>query len=155
MTGRRPAGALMTARGNGPSKNPEVGPYFIVPKGLFQNGIAARIGPFAVTIYAALCEQANRKNGNTLSVSDRTLAADTGVAERTIRDIRSKLFEAGLVTFVREPGSSYTYTLILVQPARIPVKERLRQPKRRRANYAPQLAAADTWKLSEAPQHSP
>lgn len=120
-------------RGSGSSKNPVLGPYFTVPKGLIQNGIAARIGPSAVTVYVALCEQANRKNGNSLSVSDKTLAADTGVAERTIRNIRTRLSEAGLVLFEREPGSSYSYTLVAVQLARrVPVKERLRQPKKPR-----------------------
>ncbi len=120
------------------TKNPELGPYFAIPKGLFQNGIAVRIGPSAVTIYAALCEQANRKNGNVVSVSDRSLAAETGVAERTMRDIRAKLISQGLLSFEREPGHSYTYTLFPVKLApRIPVKLRPRQLKRRRALYAP------------------
>lgn len=122
------------------AKNPELGPYFVVPKGLFQNGIAARIGPYAVAIYAALCEWANRKNGNVVSVSDRSLAADTGVAERTIRDIRALLLNNGLVSLNREPGQSYTYTLLPVTLApRVPVKQRPRQPKKQRALYAPRL----------------
>jgi hypothetical protein len=119
------------------ARNPALGPYFITPKGLFQNGIAARIGASAVTIYVALCEQANRKNGNVVSISDRSLASDTGVSERTIREIRPNLCRERLVSFNREPGHSYTYTLFPVELApRIPVKERPRQPKKPRALYA-------------------
>jgi hypothetical protein len=127
-------------------KNPEVGPYFIVPKGLIQSGIAARIGPHATAVYVALCEHANRgkrENQNTFPVSDRALAADTRVAERTIRDIRTKLIEEHLVTCVRKAGNSYTYTLISVQRTWVPVKDRPRQPKKRRALHAPKPAAAD------------
>lgn len=136
----------MRAGGKGPTKNPEVGPYFIVPKGLFHNGIAARVGPSAVTVYVALCEHANRRNGNVVSVSDRALAADTGVAERTIRDVRTKLYREGVISFVREPGQSYTYTLLPVQPAWIAIKDRPRQPKKRRALHAAEPRAADTRK---------
>jgi hypothetical protein len=123
--------------------NPDVGPYFRVPKGLFQNGIARQLGASAVAVYVALCEHANRKGVNVFSVADRSLAADTGIAERTIRDVRTKLSDAGLVSFVREAGHSYTYTLIPVQLAWVPVEDRPRQPKKRRALYAPKPAATD------------
>jgi hypothetical protein len=146
----------MAANGSSkPSKNPEVGPYFRVPKGLLQNGIAARIRPSAVALYTALCENANRRNGNTFSVSDRALAADTGIAERTIRDIRTQLFEEELISFTRQPGSSYTYTLIPVRLAqRIPVNERRRQPKKPRGTYHSSEGVAAGLKTHSKPQQT-
>lgn len=134
----------MAAAGDAaPRPNPDVGPYFRVPKGLFQNGIAPRLGASAVTVYAALCEHANRKGANVFSVGDRSLAADTGMGPRTIRDIRTKLRSEGLVSFVREAGNSYTYTLVPVQLAWVPVEDRPRQPKKPRALHAPKPVAAD------------
>lgn len=144
----------MVFRGKGPAKNPDVGPYFNAPKGLYLNGIAARIGASAVAVYLALCLHANQKNGNVFPVSDRTLAADTGVAERTIRDVRTRLQAEGLISFVRDPGQSYTYTLMPIQLARMAVKERLRQPKKRRALHA-QQQDADSKRTSAVQQILP
>jgi hypothetical protein len=138
-----------------PRKNPDVGPYFKVPKGLIQNGIAARIGPSAVTVYVALCEHANYANGNVFSTSDRALAAETGVAERTIREVRTRLQSEMLISFTRSLGQSYTYTVIPVKPAaRIPVKEKLRQPRKRRGLHATERSADRAGKASHAEQNS-
>ena len=140
----------------GRTKNPELGRYFTVPKGLIENGIAARIGASAVTIYVALCLHANQKNGNVVPVSDRTLAAETGVAERTIRQVRFRLCKERLVTVDRKPGASYDYTLIPVQlTARIPIKERLRKPRKPRAIHASRQTASALAKKPEIQQKLP
>ena len=122
--------------------NPELGPYFRVPKGVMVNGIAGRIGPAALAVYVALCEHANRRNGNIVHVSDKTLAADTRVAERTIREARTKLLVEKLISFTREPGQSYTYTLLLVPDVWTPVEKRYRKPKMPRALHATMRSAS-------------
>jgi hypothetical protein len=136
----------------------ELGPYFIVPKGLIQGGIAGRIGPHATAVYIALCEHANRGNRedqNTFSVSDRALAADTGVAERTIRDIRTKLIEKHLIMCEREAGQSYSYTLLPLTNTFIRIEERPRQIKRRRALHAQKPRLDDNQKLTGVQQMLP
>jgi hypothetical protein len=146
----------MVDGGKGIPKNPNVGPYFQTPKGIFLNGIAPRIGASAVSVYVALCLHANEKNGNVFSVSDRTLAADTGIAERTIRDVRTRLTCAGLISFDRDHrGQSYTYKLVPVKLVRIPVKERPRPPKKRRALHAEKQPLADAQRFSEVQQELP
>jgi hypothetical protein len=136
----------------------ELGPYFIVPKGLVQGGIAGRIGPHATAVYIALCEHANRgkrEDQNTVSVSDRALAADTGVAERTIRDILTKLIEKHLVRCERGAGQSYSYTLLPLTTAFIPIEDRPRQIKRRRALHAPKPRSNDIQMLVGVQQTLP
>jgi hypothetical protein len=140
----------------GAPKNPDLGPYFTVPKGLIRNGIAARIGPSAVAVYVALCEHANRVNGNVVSVSDRAIATETDVAERTIREVRILLQSKGLVYLTRQPGCSYTYNLIPVKVERsIPVKDSPRPPKKPRAIHATRQAAEDTQESPKVRQNLP
>jgi hypothetical protein len=135
------------------AKHPDLGPYFIVPKGLLQNGIAARVGASAVALYVALCEHANRKHSNVFSISDKSLASDTGVAERTIRDARTRLHREGLISFNRQPGHSYTYTLLNVKLSpRIPLNERLRQPKKPRALHSTERPISTVKSDSEVQQ---
>jgi DNA-binding transcriptional ArsR family regulator len=124
----------------------ELGPYFTVPKVLIQSGIAGRIGPYATVVYIALCEHANRgkrEDQNTFSVSDRALAADTGIAERTIRNHRTKLVEQGLISCRRDTGQSYIYTILLLPSEWVPIKDRPRKKRKRRALHASRLALVE------------
>jgi hypothetical protein len=136
----------------------ELGPYFTVPKGLIYGGIAGRIGPHATAVYIALCEHANRgkrEDQNTFSVSDRALASDTGVAERTIRDIRTKLMEHYLIRCERRAGQSYSYTLLSLTETFIRIEDRPRQIKRRRALHAQKPRPTDNQKLAGVQQMLP
>jgi hypothetical protein len=118
----------------------EVGPWFKVPKGVFRGGTAGSMGPHATAVYVALCEHANRKSSNTFSVSDKALASDTGVAERTIREIRTALVEQELITCSRGKGQSYTYVLSAVPIDWVPIKSRPRRKRKPRALQAARLA---------------
>ena len=116
--------------------NRDLGPYFAVPKGFIRGGVAARLGPSAALVYVALCEHRNRDRKKALSVSDRALAADTGVAERTICGIRAKLAAEKLITYSRSNGASHTYTLLPVPPTWVPIADRPRRKREPRARGA-------------------
>lgn len=128
--------------------NRDLGPYFAVPKGLIRGGIGAGLGAAASIVYVALCEHRNRGNGKSFTVSDRTLAADTGVAENTIRGIRKKLISARLIECSRPPGCSFTYTLLPVSGEFIRVADRQRSKQKPRGR-----AVLPHW-LAAKPQHT-
>ncbi len=67
----------------------QIGAFSKIPNKFFGSGTAARIGPSASIMFLALFEVANRKGASSFSISDRTLAADTGVATRTIVEARN------------------------------------------------------------------
>jgi DNA-binding transcriptional MocR family regulator len=96
--------------------------------------MAADLGPTAALLYLALCDHANRAGGNKFKVSDRALAADTGIAERTILEARKAILARGLITYERQPGKSHEYTLIIPTLTWKAQKERPRQKKKPRAD---------------------
>jgi len=53
-----------------------------------------------------------------------------------MRDARIKLFENGMVSYSREPGQSYTYTLLRPELKWLKLSERPRQKLKPRANAA-------------------
>lgn len=116
----------------------EIGHFSKVPNKFFGSGMARKIGPSASVLYFALCENANRNRepSNTFKASDKALASETGLSPRTIRDMRIKLFENGLAEYQREPGQSYTYTLLRQELKWIKLAERLRQKRKPRAMAA-------------------
>lgn len=114
----------------------EIGGWTKVPNKLFASGEAARLGPSPTVLYVALCEHANRSGKNTFKASDRAIAADTGLSPRTICDARKRLFERGLVKYVREKGQSYLYSLPIPDLNWVPIKQRLRVKRKARANHA-------------------
>jgi hypothetical protein len=128
----------------------DVGPYFMVPKAFFQSGRAARVGPSGIAIYTKLCEHANRKGQNTFRVSDKALADEAGVAERTIRDIRTKLEAEGLITRQREAGQSYTYTILRLPSEWVPTEDRPRKKRKQRAIHATRSALVEAGKSQAA-----
>jgi hypothetical protein len=89
----------------------EIGLYSKMPRRFFGSGTAALIGPSAALLFLALCEHANRNNGNTFKASDNALASDTGLGPRTIFDARKRLIEQKLISCSRQEGQSYVYTL--------------------------------------------
>ena len=89
----------------------EIGLYSKMPRRFFGSGTAALIGPSAALLFLALCEHANRNNGNTFKASDNALASDTGLGTRTIFDARNTLIERNLISCSRQEGQSYVYTL--------------------------------------------
>jgi hypothetical protein len=118
----------------------DLGKFFQVPRNFFGSGVGAKLGPSTALVYVALCEAANRdwpKGSNTFTVSDRTLAADTGLSPRTIHDSRKRLMEARLVTCERKEGCSFTYTLQAQTLTAVPRKLRPRQEKQPRASQSP------------------
>lgn len=115
----------------------DIGPAFCkFPNKLFGSGVAAELGHVAALVYLALCECANREfphSSNTFTVSDRSIAADTGYCPRLISSARRKLIAVGLVSCQREKGCSFVYTLIPQTFRSIPRKQRLRPKKKPRA----------------------
>lgn len=90
----------------------DVGPFTKIPNRFFGSGMAARVGPTASLFYLVLCDYANRNSNNTFKASDKVLAADTGLAPRTFCNVRKCLCEHKLISYLRPPGQSYTYTVL-------------------------------------------
>jgi hypothetical protein len=114
----------------------QIGPFSKIPNKFFGSGTAARVGVSAGFLFLALCEVANRKAATSFSVSDRTLAADTGLATRTICDARKRLLEEKLIRCSREKGCSFTYSLGEYALQWIAVKDRPRTKRRARALHS-------------------
>jgi len=116
----------------------DIGPFARFPNKLFGSGMARKIGISACVLYFALCENANRNRepSNTFKASDKALASETGLSPRTLRDARIKLYENRLVSYSREPGQSYIYTLIRQELKWLPRSERPRLKQKRRAMAA-------------------
>jgi len=148
MAGSRPVGNVFSPFGEGqaPAVEPEpsraqpfdIGQWARFPNRFFSSGLASRIGPSASLLYLALCENANRPQppSNTFKASDRALASETGLSTRTIRDVRITLMENGLIEYAREPGQSYTYTLLRQELKWLNLAERPRQKRKPRAMAA-------------------
>lgn len=86
-------------------------------------------------LFIALFENANRNNGNTFKTSDRALASETGLGTRTICDARKKLREFELISFSRDEGQSYAYTLKRYSFDWVRLEQRLRQDRKPRALF--------------------
>lgn len=97
-----------------PRQKLDIGPFARFPNKFFGSGIGRKVGRSPSLLYFALCENANRNRepSNTFKASDKALESETGLSARTIRNARIKLWENGLVEYSREPGESYTYTLL-------------------------------------------
>lgn len=129
----------------------EIGPYTKIPNRLFGSGLAAKLGSSATIVYVALCDHANRDGKNTFKASDRAIAADTGISERTIVDARKALVEHGLIQCARENGQSYVYTLLAQKDLIwVPIKNRSRQKCKPRAIHAWRAVIHPTAKSPEA-----
>ena len=113
----------------------DIGPWARFPNKFFGSGMARKVGTSASVLYFALCEAANRNRepSNTFKASDKALASDTGLGTRTITDARTKLLENKLVSFSREPGESYTYTLLKQDLKWVKRSDRPRQKLKPRA----------------------
>lgn len=114
----------------------DLGPFTKIPNKLFGSGKAAALGPSATLLYVALCEQANRAANTVFSISDRSLAADTGLAARTICDARKRLQEQKMLSVTRQNGRSYSYSLFKCDLLWIQRTERQRPTRKPRAKYA-------------------
>lgn len=112
----------------------QIGPFARFPNRFFGSGLAAKLGPSAALIYLDLCDHANREGDNTFRVSDRALAADTGIGPRTITEARKALIERDLIKCTQEPGKSYQYTLRTPSLKWKPQKERQRVKDKPRGN---------------------
>ena len=111
----------------------DIGPYTKIPNRFFGSGLAARLGTAAGFLYVALCDHANRKSSLVFKVSDKALAADTGIAPRTICKARCRLMEHDLLSYTRSEGQTYQYSLKPLKLEWKPIHERLRPAKRPRA----------------------
>jgi len=120
------------------NKSMEIGPFAKVPNRYFGSGLARKVGPSASLLYFALCEIANRDraHSNTFKKSDKFLAKESGLSPRTIRNVRIKLSENGLVECRREDGQSYTYTLLPQKLPWVPNAARPREKRKPRAMAA-------------------
>ena len=114
----------------------EIGPFSKMPGKLFGSGTAANLGPFSRLVFLALCEHANRNSSNTFKASDRALASDTGLAPRTIGDARKRLSEHNLISFSRQEGQSFNYTIPIHSFDWTPLDQRLRSNRKPRALHA-------------------
>jgi hypothetical protein len=112
------------------------GGYARMPYNLHRSGIAARIGPDAVALYAGLLDQANRNSSTRFKVSDRKLAANTRISTRNILELRKVLIEASLIKYTVEPGDSGIYELLPFDATEVPVKERPLPKRKPRGRFA-------------------
>jgi DNA-binding transcriptional ArsR family regulator len=112
-------------------KSVNIGLFARFPNTFFSSGMARKLGTAGTVLYIALCEHANREPSNTFKASDKTLAWETDLSPRTIRNKRIKLQENGLVQYSREPGQSFTYTLLRQKLQWFKVAERQPREKRR------------------------
>ena len=121
-------------------KSVGIGPFAKVPNRYFGSGMARKVGPSASLLYFALCEIANRDqdHSNTFRESVSFLRKETGLSSRTIRNVRIKLLENGLVECRRENGQSYTYTLLPQKLPRVPNAARLREKRKNRVRWPPE-----------------
>src|ERR1700733_2272223 len=109
-----------------PARYIEIGGFTKIPYRLFSSGEAARLTPSVALLLIALFDHANRNRGLTFRVSDRTLAADTNLAPRTICDGRKRLIERKWLLCSRNPGQSYQYILQIPELVWVPQKARPR-----------------------------
>jgi DNA-binding transcriptional ArsR family regulator len=119
-------------------KSVDIGPFARFPNKFFGSGMARKVGASASLLYFAFCENANRNKvpSNSFKASDKALASETGLSPRTIRDARTKLYENELVSYSREPGQSYIYTLLRQELKWLKRSERPRQKRKPRAMAA-------------------
>jgi DNA-binding transcriptional ArsR family regulator len=129
----------------------QIGEFSKIPNKFFGSGKAAEIGPTASLLFLALCEVANRYQAMSFSISDRSLAADTGLAPRTICEARKRLREKKLIQCSREKGRSFTYSLAEYKLPWIAVKDRPSTKRRARAMRGTRAIASakfaelETW----------
>jgi DNA-binding transcriptional ArsR family regulator len=121
-----------------PQKAFDIGPYAKFPNKFFSSGTARKVGISASVFYFALCENANRFKppSNTFKATDNAIASETGLSPRTIRNVRTKLVENGLISCSREPGQGFTYTLVRQELKWLKRSDRPRQKQRPRAMRA-------------------
>lgn len=132
---RAPIHACRNGHG-GETSTVEIGPFTKIPNKFFGSGKAAMLGPSASLLFLALCEHANRNSHVTFKASDKALASETTIAPRTICNARKKLLEYGLISYTRQKGQSYVYTLLKPSWEWKPLKERPRRALKPRALYA-------------------
>jgi hypothetical protein len=128
-------------------KGVDIGLFSMMPKLFFGSGLGAELRVSTGYLFLALCEHANRNGANSFTVSDRALAADTGLAPRTICEARKRLVERKLITCVRENGRSFTYTLTKYELPWVAVKERIRAKRKARALHS--IRPVSSAKLAE------
>jgi len=130
--------AISDTRSKAQKPKLDIGLWARFPNKFFGSGMARKVGTSASVLYFALCENANRDQepSNTFKASDKALASETGLSPRTMRDARITLFENGLVSYSREPGQSYTYTLLRQELKWLKRSERPRQKLKPRAMAA-------------------
>jgi len=115
----------------------DLGPFCKFPSKFFGSGLAARLGTSAALLYLALCENCNRCSRMTFEASDKALASETGLAERTIRNGRNRLVENGLIQCSREGlGRRFTYLLLRQELKWVRRQDRPRRKRKPRAMSA-------------------
>lgn len=85
--------------------------WFPVLRALIQSGVMAKIGPFGIAAYISLKGSASLHNGQT-AVSAATIAAQTGMSEKTAREALKRLQAQGLVTTCWQPGRNKVFQLV-------------------------------------------
>ncbi|ULQ46043.1 GntR family transcriptional regulator [Flagellatimonas centrodinii] len=85
--------------------------WFPVLRALIQSGVLARVGPHGIAAYISLKSGASLHNGQT-AVSAGTVAAQTGMSEKTAREALKRLEEQGLVSTRWKPGRNKTFQII-------------------------------------------
>ena len=118
----------------------DCGQFTKIPNKLFGSGTARELKPAATLLYLALWENANRHGKAEFKASDKALASETTLSSRTICDARKRLIETGLISCIREPGQSFTYTLPKPEMNWVPLKDRPRKKMLPRAYHAQRAA---------------
>jgi hypothetical protein len=114
----------------------------MMPRMFFGSGTAAQLGKSASLFYLALCEHANRHGKATFKAADHSIASDTGMSERDFSAARKALKGQGLISFTREKGHSYVYTLVRLELKWVRLEDRPRVKLKARGPHSSKAADA-------------
>jgi hypothetical protein len=124
-----------------------LGPWARFPYRLFGSGLAAAVGDSALCLYFALLDQANRNGSIRFAVRDKVLAANTGISERTLTDLRKRLVRHGLIDVSVAPGQKPYYELKGITDTDIRPDERPREKGKPRGRSSPKRDEPDKMNI--------
>ncbi len=86
-------------------------PFFTVPQYVVESGLWAHMTYSQKAVYVVLLWRSERRSSPVFQLADKDLFEKSRVARRTIREVRIRLREFGLIKYYCKPGDSYCYTI--------------------------------------------
>jgi hypothetical protein len=85
--------------------------FFPCPKQIIRDGLLRKMKPGELKLYMLLIHQMERFSAPKISLTNRDIRVQTGLAPRSIWISRIKLKERGLITWERRGNSAYQYVV--------------------------------------------